>query len=385
MLIFEAFAKRRYVLPAIISEWFAGGLAAYARRRVRGEPKPPADWKRILITGDNHLGDVLMRTASLPALRRGFPSAELFFLTSASSAPLLAGNPHVDHILTYANSDSPYHMTPDDRQRLRAFGFDTILITNPIRYWPYLDLAIALGIANRAAFTHKGFSGYVTYAVPIPFPDTHSAYLRSFVAHVASLPPHWSLRPQLFYQERDIAEAATAWRSLGFSDDTTVAAIFCTTRQTAEVWPSGRWAEGMRLVREKLGAEIVLFGTEGDRGHLAAVAEQSGIRCRVLAGVLSLRGLAAFLRRCAVVVCPDSGSRHLGNAAGVPVVYLRNLACLQAEAAPYCETERDAIEAPGGRLSRSRQRELLRSVSAAHVSNVAWHITATMRETQPSR
>ena len=38
---------------------------------------------------------------------------------------------------------------------------------------------------------------------------------------------------------------------------------------------------------------------------------------------------------------------------------------------PMSQTERDAIEAPGGRLSRARQREVLRTVSAEHVSDLA--------------
>ena len=91
----------------------------------------------------------------------------------------------------------------------------------------------------------------------------------------------------------------------------------------------------------------------------------------MLAGTFTLHGLAAFLGKCTVVVCPDSGSHHLGNAANTPVVFLRNLAFLQEEVMSYCETDRDAIEAPGGRLSQAKQRDVLRTVSAEHVCNLA--------------
>ena len=371
MLILRSFGKWRHFPLAVLSEWFAPGLAAYARRRARREPTPPTDWRRILITGDNHVGDVLIRTASLPPLRRAFPNAELFFLTSASSAPLLQGNPHLDHVLAYATSDSPFEITPEHRQRLREFSFDAALITNPVKYWPYLKVAVDLGIPNRVAFTHKGFTGWVTHSVPMSFPDTLPAYFRAFVAHLTNAAPAWSLRPQVFLHERDVAEAEKAWQSVGLSHRATVAAFFCTTRQSAELWPEERWAACMRLLRGKLGADIVLVGTAMDRERLTTLAHRSSIPCHVLAGTLTLPGLAAFLGKCAVVVCPDSGSRHLGNAANTPVVFLRNLAAPQEESASYCETERDAIEAPGGRLSRARQREVLRTVSAEHVSDLA--------------
>jgi ADP-heptose:LPS heptosyltransferase len=371
MLIFQAFGKWRHIPPAVLCEWFAGGLAAYAKRRVRLEPTPPTGWERILITGDNHVGDVLIRTPSLPALRRGFPKAELFFLTSASSAPLLDGNPNLDHVLAYANSDSPFDIIPEHQQRLRELRFDAALITNPVKYWPYLKFAVDLGIPNRAAFTHKGLSGWVTHAVPISFPDKLPAYFQAFVGHLTNTAPAWSLRPQVFLQEQDFAEAEKAWRSLGLPHQATVAAVFCTARQSAELWPAERWAACVRLLRAKLGAHIVLVGTAADRDHLTTVARQSAIPCHVLAGALTLRGLTAFLGECAVLVCPDSGSHHLGNAANTPVVFLRNLAFLQEEVVSYCGTDRDAIEAPGGRLSRPKQQEVLRTVSAEHVSNLA--------------
>ncbi len=371
MLIYRAFEQWRHIPPAVVSEWLAGGLAAYARRRVRGEPTPRQDWNRILISGDNHVGDVLMRTPSLPALRGGFPKAELFFLTAASSAPLLEGNPNLDSVLAFANTDSPSEIPPEHQQRLRGLGFDAMLITNPVRYWPYLKLAIDLGIPNRVAFTHKGLSGWVTHPMPITFPDTTPAYVRAFVAHLTNAAPSWSLRPQVFLQGHDVVEAENAWRSLGLSDQSTVAAFFCTARQTAELWPSECWAECIRLLRRKLDCEIVLIGTAADRSQLTTVATRSGVPCLVMAGTLGLRGLVAFLGKCSVVVCPDSGSRHLGSAANTPVVFLRNLAVLQEEQAPYCATDRDAIETPGGRLSRARQREVLGTVSAGHVSTLA--------------
>lgn len=370
-IILQAFGKWRHIPLAVLSEWFAPGLAAYAKRRVRREPTPPTDWQRILITGDNHVGDVLMRTPSLLALRSAFPSAELFFLTSPSSAPLLERNPNLDHVLGYATSDSPFEIAPEHRQRLRELSFDAALISNPVKYWPYLKVAVDLGIPSRVAFTHKGMSGWVTHPVPISFPDTLPSYFRAFVAHLTKAAPSWSLRPQVFLQERDVAEAEQVWRSRGLSHRAIVAAFFCTARQTAELWPLERWAACMRLLRGRLGAEIVLAGTDTDRERLTTLARQSSIPCHVLAGTLTLPGLAAFLGKCAVVVCPDSGSRHLGNAANTPVVFLRNLAAPQEEAAPYCETEHDAIEASGGRLSRAKQQEVLRGVSAEYVSDLA--------------
>jgi ADP-heptose:LPS heptosyltransferase len=47
------------------------------------------------------------------------------------------------------------------------------------------------------------------------------------------------------------------------------------------------------------------------------------------------------LKRVSVVISTDSGPRHLSNAAGVPVVFIRNLSFNKREAGVYCETEYD--------------------------------------------
>ncbi len=371
MLILRAFDRWRHIPPAILTEWLAGALATYAKRCVHLERTPSTNWKRVLITGDNHVGDVLMRTPSLPALRRGLPNAELFFLTSPSSAPLLERNPYVDHILDFARTDSPFEIASEHQQQIRELGFDAALITNAVRYWPYLKVALEWGIPNRVAFTHKGLSAWVTDPVPISFPDKLPAYVQTFVAHVTNVAPSWGLRPHVFLHESDFAEADHAWRSQGLASQARVAAFFCTARQSGELWPPDRWAECMRLLQRKLDAEILLIGTAADRHHLISVARRSEIACHVMAGTLTLRGLTALLGKCTLVVCPDSGSRHLGNAANTPVVFFRNLAALETEGAAYCDTEVDAIEAAGGRLSRAKQRELLRAVSAEYVSDLA--------------
>jgi ADP-heptose:LPS heptosyltransferase len=43
------------------------------------------------------------------------------------------------------------------------------------------------------------------------------------------------------------------------------------------------------------------------------------------------------------VFTADSGPRHLANAAGTPVVFVRNLWFPSAEAGPYCDTEVDVV------------------------------------------
>jgi ADP-heptose:LPS heptosyltransferase len=78
---------------------------------------------------------------------------------------------------------------------------------------------------------------------------------------------------------------------------------------------------------------------------LESLAGQAKARCDVLAGTLPLKSFAGFLSRCMVVLAQDSAPRHMANAVGTPVVFLRNLSVSRVETGAYCDTEVDA--APG--------------------------------------
>jgi ADP-heptose:LPS heptosyltransferase len=97
----------------------------------------------------------------------------------------------------------------------------------------------------------------------------------------------------------------------------------------------------LRKARERHDFDVALCGGPSDAEQLEAIARQLGDRTEVLAGQLSVPGLAAFLAHCAALFTLDSGPRHIGNAAGVPVIFARNMSHSRVEAGRYSATETD--------------------------------------------
>ena len=52
------------------------------------------------------VGDVVMSTAAIAALRRRFPAATLTYVTGRWSLPAIEHNPHLDHIVLWAGARS---------------------------------------------------------------------------------------------------------------------------------------------------------------------------------------------------------------------------------------------------------------------------------------
>ncbi|NWF89687.1 MAG: glycosyltransferase family 9 protein [Ignavibacteriaceae bacterium] len=57
---------------------------------------------KILLINFDAMGDVLMTTAQLPALKRKYPESTIHWITMPNAAPLLMNNPFIDHVFVYS-------------------------------------------------------------------------------------------------------------------------------------------------------------------------------------------------------------------------------------------------------------------------------------------
>ena len=111
----------------------------------------------------------------------------------------------------------------------------------------------------------------------------------------------------------------------------------------------------------------MLAGSKHDASTLGEFAARCSIPCKVMAGELGLRELFYFLKKCSAVLSPDSGPRHIANAAGTPVVFIRNLFCSKIETGKYCQNEID-LSPDVEFVPLGEQERLLRSVSPTTVA-----------------
>ncbi|MFL5582902.1 MAG: glycosyltransferase family 9 protein [Gemmatimonadaceae bacterium] len=325
------------------AEAAAPALRLAARAWARGPASPPASWRRGLILGHTHIGDLLYRTASLPPLRRALPACEWDILAAPQSAAVLRGNPHLAAALPVNVGDAGWDLAPGAFRQLRDARYDVVLCTNNESFYPDFALAAALGVPTRVGFPYKGLSGLINVGVPIPYPAPWAAYVRAMVAAVCGLEPTWSLRPQIFPSAADEAAAERVWGEVVAAADRPVIATAITARQAAAAWPAGHWADSFRPLAADEGAVIVLCGAPSERPLLERAAATAGFPVRIVAGELGLTGVAALLRRCALFVGPDSGLRHVANAARTPVLFCRNPSSHPVETGRYCDTEVDLL------------------------------------------
>ncbi|MBA3961642.1 MAG: hypothetical protein H0X40_07045 [Chthoniobacterales bacterium] len=311
--------------------------------------------------GATHIGDILYNTASLRFLAERLPECKWYYFVTPPASQVLANNPFLAGCI-------------DSLDALDSL--DVAICYNSGGYWRELLEISRRGLANRVAYVHKGFSGLVTHEISINFPQLFPAYFRDLVSQLTGLTPTWSLRPEVFTIDRDVERAQSLWEELELDGTRPVLACFATSRQSLGVWPSKNFGAAIRQVEGARDIQTVLLGAPEDLSVLTDLKNAFGLRARVAAGKLELLELVAFLRRCTSVFSTDSGPRHLANAAGVQVTYIRNISFSHVEAGRYCETELDL--APQVEfVPAAKQAEVFSALDPVEIGN---RVTAAVRD-----
>lgn len=271
---------------------------------------------RILVVRVGALGDTLMVTPALRALRRQHPLAEIDVLCSESAAPLLEGNPHVSRVVRLRQRNLPYAVSLEKQQlvrALRARRYDMAILLE--RAPRYRDLLTRAHIPEIRSFVEFPFD---------PLQHCIVNYLR--VAGADDL-NDGDLDMELHLAEVDTAAARRLLHDL---PQPRVGIHLGYGPRRGKKHQSQRlrgWdpEHAVQLVHDLLTRQvsIVLTGSAEDRIETERLVQ--GLppdRIRSVAGQTSVRALAAVIGSLDVFVSVDTGAAHIAAALGTPLVVL---------------------------------------------------------------
>ena len=300
--------------------------------------------ENILVRSVNWLGDAVMSTPALMRLRKARPGARITLLSPEKLAGLWEGQPFLDEVLTFSSSETVWQVG----RRLRAGKFTAGLIfPNSIR--SALELWLA-GIPQRFGVARAGRSFFLTDAMP---PSAGAVEMRkrpvaeirrcierdtgTTVYSVAAHHVHYYLHlasalgasaeimtPRIDVSEVSIEQARGKFGLTGVGGRPWFGLNPGAEYGPTKRWPSDRFVETARILREKAKCRWMVLGGAGDRaladvitGDLTRATGEPPLN---LAGATSLRELAAMLKISDLVLTNDSGPMHLAAAVGTPVV-----------------------------------------------------------------
>jgi heptosyltransferase-2 len=276
----------------------------------------------------NWVGDVVMATPALRALRQRFARARFTGVLRPYVAGVLEGTDWLDDCLWLDRRGPRKHRWLAVAAQLRHWQVDlAILFPNSLRS----ALTAWLGqCRHRVGYARYGRSPLLTDALP-PHRDERGrltpspiidAYNR-LAEHVGC--PQPSYRLQLGTTERDEKAAELVWQQAHFAAYPEVVCLNPGAAfGAAKHWPAESFAHLAQDLVDKRGSGVLVLCGPSERGlarQIVELARRPGVHS--LAGrPLSVGLTKACVRRADLLVATDSGPRHFAAAFGRPVVTL---------------------------------------------------------------
>ncbi len=281
------------------------------------EPLAP---KRLLVVRLDRIGDVVLTTPALSALRQHFPHAFIAMMVRPPCLELVQGHPHLNEVIEY-DKDGLHHgvaATIRFARRLQRYAFDTALILHPTNrsHWiPWLArIPVRIGYDRKCAWL-------LTHRLPHRKQEGakhEAAYTLEPLALFGITPP--PPQPLIPVHDAAVRRVGQLLAQAGVSPEALLVAMHPSASCISKRWMPERFAQvADRLIAER-GASVCLVAGADDAPVAQRVAEAMQRPVVNLAGQLSVGELAALLARCRLLVSNDSGPVHIAAAVGTPVV-----------------------------------------------------------------
>jgi heptosyltransferase I len=282
---------------------------------------------RILLIRLSAIGDVIVTTPVLRALREALPEAHLAWLVEEKAADILQGHPLLDEVIVWPRTtwqrqaagvsgivQNARFLTALRRRRFEvAIDFQGLLRSA----W----VGLAAGIPHRVGNTRTREGSGLLYTVRVPRPQEPSSRQRCLDLLRPLGIESRDRRMAVPVGDQDRAFTSTFLEQKGVGGRPYVCLCPATTWPNKH-WIEVRWARLADSLQHGLQLKPIFMGASADLPMLDRIRGAMVSSPVVAAGETSLRGAAALLEGARAAVSVDTALMHLGVAVGTPVIGL---------------------------------------------------------------
>jgi heptosyltransferase-2 len=267
--------------------------------------------RSILFLRHDRIGDMVISTAALRALRRAYPQAKITVLASQRNHEILAHNPHVDEILIYKGI--LWFL-----REIRPKDYDLVIDPFVTYELKQAFMTYLAGGKYRIGFEETGREIFFNVRGPMASsPKRMIEHLLDLVELLGG--KREDCEPEVFLSDEELQWASKALGSKGIDINKLTIAIHPGAYYPSQRWSAQRFGEVARRILEQRETNIILLGSRDEEPLLRDVKKIAGDGVQVFSG-LKLRELMALLSKCDLLICNNSGPLHIASALKVPTV-----------------------------------------------------------------
>ncbi len=279
------------------------------------------DSPRVLIVRTDRMGDVILSTPVIAALRAAFPQAYLGMMVRPGHGDLVEGNPGLDAVILYDKRGAEKGLLGSLRfaRRLREHRFGTALILHSTHR--VVLVTWLAGIRRRVGYARR-LGWLLTERIPYikREGERHELEYNLDLARRIGAEPKGR---ELFVPTRPDQDSRVEEflrRHGAAAGGAPLVVLHPGASCPSKRWPAERFAQVGDHLAARPGTKVAVLTGPGEEERGRAVLARMREPAIGMLGAFGLGETASLLKRARLLVSNDSGPVHLACAVGTPVV-----------------------------------------------------------------
>ena len=268
--------------------------------------------RRILILRMGPLGETLLTTPVIRALRRRFPEAYIAYMVAPGREDLVSENPNLNEVITYSVS------IPKLIYEMAKRSFQMVVILQPtfrlVLHTFFARIPFRIGFE-----TNSGKGRLLHVAVPNNI-DQHETTRYLDVVRGIGIEPD-SEEPEMFVNAAAQGWADNLLASVGVSLDRPLIGLNPGSGSESRRWSKTGFAQVGDELHQEYDAQIFITAGDAEGSLPHDVANLMSCSPIIVTGATPIQ-LGAMLQKCRLYISNDTGPMHMGTAVKTPTIAL---------------------------------------------------------------
>lgn len=277
---------------------------------------------KILVIQTAKIGDLVCTTPVFHEIKKKYPGVHLAVLVTAKTKDIIKNNPRIDEIIVldeFKGIRGRIGLIKKIRREKYDWAFAVLpdSFNNIIAFWSLIPNRIVATRTDVGELTRLT-SLFNNWRVPY---KRHASALKYYLETLKIIGVYnYSEEKEVFIRPEEDVAAYNFLKSHNLQESDLLVGMSVTSNVAFRQWELEKFAVLSDMLAERLGAKVILIGTDQDSAKNERVIGMMKSGAINTAGSFKLRELPAFLKKMKLFISMDTGPIYIANALGVPVV-----------------------------------------------------------------
>ncbi len=273
-------------------------------------------YQKILIIRQSSIGDIILTTPLVRAVRKRFPKAQIDFLVKKEFATLLQHNPHISNVLAY-DKTTGFEGLKALKKQFRATKYDRIIDLHKNLRSTFLKIGLN---ALTTSYSKEYINRFLLLKLRINrYKNIIPVYEQYFDAVRKDDIFYDGKGTEVFLPDAEIQKVRQSLKAENYDFQKPLVVLCPGASSPTKRWTPEGFAEVGNFYAQNYGAWIVFSGGKEDVELCQNIAQNIDYQIINFAGKFNLLGSGALLGQANLVVTNDTGMMHMAQAQKTPV------------------------------------------------------------------